>query len=83
MTDILLYIIFFLLGGAGGIIVGVKWLADKTVYNGKVKIKQRGKGNRQDPQINVEIDSREERRLERIKARLERKQARILKKSQK
>ncbi len=76
------YIVFNLLGVIIGLIIGVKWLGDKTVYNGDLRIKQRGRYNVQKPEISLEIEAKP-RRIERIQARLERKQARLDKKANK
>jgi len=70
------YIAVNLLGVILGLIIGVKWLGDKTVYNGSIRIKQRGKGNIQKPEIVVEIEDKP-RRIDRIQARAEKKKARI------
>ena len=61
---------------AGGIVLGV--IIDKdTVFKGTVRIKQRGKGNTQAPEIVANIkdkaQSRKERRLAKKQARIDRK----------
>ena len=60
---------------SGGIIFAVKYLSDKTVYKGNFKFKQRGKGNVQESQINLETGEES--------AKSKRKQARIIAKNQK
>ena len=43
---------------SGGIIFAIKYLVpEKTVIKGKVKLKQRGKGNRQETEIKPKIDA--------------------------
>ena len=79
MKKIWSYIALFFIGLSAGIAVGVKWLGDKTVFKGSVRIKQRGKGNVQKPEIIAEIDEKQantgvlskwrQRRIERKKKR--------------
>jgi hypothetical protein len=76
MKKNLLYVVFNLLGVIIGLFIGVKWLGDKTIYNGSIRIKQRGKGNVQKPEIVVKIEDKP-RRIERLQGRLEKKKARI------
>jgi hypothetical protein len=76
------YIAVNLLGVIIGIIIGVKWLGDKTVYNGDLRIKQRGRGNIQKPEISLEITPKP-RRVERLQAKLEKKKARIARRLEK
>ena len=60
---------------SAGIIFAVKYLADKTVYKGQFKMKQRGKGNTQNTDLTLETGSETKRD--------ERKQAKIIAKNQK
>ena len=60
---------------SGGIIFAVKYLSDKTVYKGNFKFKQRGKGNVQESQINLETGEES--------AKSKRKQAKIIKRNEK
>ena len=60
---------------SGGIIFAVKYLSDKTVYKGNFKFKQRGKGNVQESQINLEMGTETKREAK--------KQAKIIEKNRK
>ncbi len=67
---------------SGGIIFAVKYLADKTVYTGKFKMKQRGKGNTLNSEVTLETGgkpSKEERKQARIIAKNDKKAAKNLK----
>ncbi len=67
---------------SGGIIFAVKYLADKTVYTGKFKMKQRGKGNTLNSEVVLETGgkpSKEERKQAKIIAKNEKKAAKNLK----
>jgi hypothetical protein len=70
------YIAFNLLGVILGLIIGVKWLGDKTVFKGDLRIKQRGRYNTQQPTVSLDIEAKP-RRIERLQARAEKKKARI------
>ena len=71
MKKIWIYISVNLLGVIIGLIVSAKWLGEKTVYNGDLRIKQRGRGNIQKPEISLEIAPKQ-RKLERLQERAER-----------
>ena len=75
MKKIWPYVSAFFIGLSAGIVVAVKWLNEKTVFKGSVRIKQRGKGNEQMTDIRPEIDAGT--------AKNERKQARIIKRNEK
>ena len=75
MKTFWIYAAILFLGMAMGIIIGV--VIDKdTVFKGNVRIKQRGKGNTQAPEIianlGEKLQSRKEKRLAKKQARIER-----------
>lgn len=61
MADIWIYIAVFAFGIVAGIILWEKIGVGDT-YKGRVKIKQRGRGNEQSTPINVEIEPKTSRR---------------------
>lgn len=75
MKKVWSYISMFFIGLSAGIIVAVKWLNEKTVFKGKVSIKQRGRGNEQMTDIHPEIEGQTKRD--------QRKQAKIIDKNRK
>lgn len=75
MKKIWSYVAVFFIGISGGIVFAVKYLSDKTVYKGNFKFKQRGKGNVQESEINLETGEET--------AKSKRKQARIIAKNEK
>lgn len=75
MKKIWSYVAIFFIGLSSGIVFAVKYLSDKTVYKGNFKFKQRGKGNVQESQINLETGEES--------TKSKRKQAKIIKKNQK
>jgi len=82
MKKIWSYIALFFIGLSSGIVFAVKYLSDKTVFKGSVKIKQRGKGNDQMTDIHPEISagsSKEDKKQARIIKRNERKAAKATK----
>jgi len=60
---------------SAGIIFAVKFLSEKTVFKGQVRIKQRGKGNDQMTDIRPQINAKT--------SKNERKQAKIIKRNEK
>lgn len=75
MKKIWPYIATFFIGLSAGIMIGVKWLGEKTVFKGNVRIKQRGRGNIQKPDLDVNLPiqtKRGDRSQDRIARRNER-----------
>jgi len=64
------WLLFFFIGFAGGVIVGV-WLDKDTYFKGNVKIKQRGKGNVQKPEITAEMGPLKQWKVKRQKKRFD------------
>ena len=82
MKNIWTFISMVLAGVVVGLVVGVKWLGDKTVFRGKIRINQRGRGNIQDPTLSAEIrpqKKRDDKKQSRIERRNERKKRKDLK----
>jgi hypothetical protein len=80
------YIATFFIGLSAGIVIAVKWLNERVVYKGTVRIKQRGKGNIQEPSIRAEITpetKREGKKQAKIIKRNERKSRRSLRRLEK
>lgn len=75
MKKVWSYVALFFMGLSTGIVVSVKWLNEKTVFKGNVRIKQRGKGNEQMTDIHPEIDAGSKRD--------DKKQAKIIKRNAK
>ena len=75
MKKIWSYIAAFFIGLSAGIVFAVKYLSEKTVFKGSVKLRQRGKGNTQLTDIRPEINAKS--------SKNEKKEARIIKRNQK
>ena len=48
---------FILLGVSLGIFIGAKYLGDKTIYSGKMKLKQKGEGHTMNTQLDILIQN--------------------------
>lgn len=48
---------FILLGVSLGIFIGAKFLGDKTIYSGKMRLKQKGKGHTMETQLDILIQN--------------------------
>ena len=79
MKKIWSYISMFFIGLSAGIIVAVKWLNEKTVFKGQVRIKQRGKGNEQMTDIRPQTVVQSKRQAK----KQEKKQDKIIKRNKK
>ena len=81
MKKIWTYLSIFLLGILGGILAWEK-IDYKTVYKGRFKVKQSGKGNVLDSDLTLQVgkkSTKSERKMDRIRSRVENRKQRALK----
>lgn len=69
MSKIWQYLTALFAGIATGIFIGVKWLAEKTIYKGKVKIKQKGEGHTAEMDTYITVKQARKLKRERRKAK--------------
>ena len=51
---------FIFLGVVVGLFIGVKYLGDKTIYTGKMRLKQKGEGHTMNTQLDILLDKTKE-----------------------